>query len=83
MRANEEQIASLTPGKVMDCLANRIASLRSKLGSIEKHQMGNALTGRKRFMLERMEELERLVTDFGPLVKQRVDARVEILMKPD
>ena len=74
-------VSSLTPRLMIDAIANRIASLKSKLGNIEKHQMGGALTGRKRFMLERMGELERLVMDFGAEVKGRVDERVAMLLK--
>ena len=67
----------------MDLLANRIASLRSKLGSVEKHNIGSALKGRERFLMERKEELERLMADLGYEVKRSVEERVEILLKDD
>jgi len=81
--STDTHLTSLTPGRLIDQLANRIASLRSKLGNVEKHRMGSALTGRKRFLLERVEELERLCADLGWEFKQKVDAKVKILLKPD
>jgi len=78
MRAN-----SLTPGMTIDALANHIASYKSKLGTIEKHKMGSALTGRRRIALERMEAVEALATSLGYEVRRRVDDRVAELLKDD
>ncbi len=79
----EKKHLNITPGKMIDQIANRIASLKSKLGNVEKHKMGGALTGRKRFLLERTEEMERLAGDFGVEFKRRVISRVADLLKDD
>ena len=79
-RRTEDEIL-LSPGRVIDTLANHIASLRSKLGNAAKHGIGGALTGRKRLMHERVSELERVASDFGYEIRRRIEDRVSELLK--
>ena len=78
---HESRLMFLTPGKVVDCLANHIASLRSKLGSLGRHQIGRALSGKKRFVVERLEEVEAIAAELGYEMQVRVNERVETLLK--
>jgi hypothetical protein len=65
----------------MGIIVNHIACVKSKLGNVEKHGMGKALTPRKARLMERLQELETLATDFGYETRKWIDKKVEEKLK--
>jgi len=82
-QSHDVKIPNISPGRVIDQMANRIASLKTKLGNATRKEVRGALTGRKRLFQERVEELESLAADLGTDFRRKVEERVNLLLKDD